>query len=296
MTTLSAPIDHTDPINAQILAISEDKIQGFVREPFVEIAEKSGVPLETVIERIRTMLQARTIRRVRQTLIATNLAEGALVAWRVPEEKLNDAFDFMFQQDPFSGHVVVRSTDNQTTGSEYRLWTTLKVPAGISMDRHAELLMRYTGCDKYLLMPANGIFALGVGHVRRKAIEPGDKSEGLAAMIKTGVVSLTDLEWQILVALKREFSIDEIGLTPVESPRRGSRGLARTILRSRRIAPGPQSHRPFLHLSGARQAAANRPARHPLQRPLPLGCAERSREGSRERDRPLRHPHPLLLA
>ena len=214
MTTSSAPIDHTDPINAQILAISEDKIQGFVREPFVEIAEKSGVPLETVIERIRLMLQAGTIRRVRQTLIATNLADGALVAWRVPEEKLNAAFDFMFKEDPFSGHVVVRSTDSQTTGSEYRLWTTLKVPAGISMERHCELLMRYTGCTKYRLMPAKGIFALGVGHVRRKTIEPGDMYDTPAKMIKTEVVSLTDREWDVLVALKREFALDEIGPNP----------------------------------------------------------------------------------
>src|SRR6188508_2178515 len=127
---MSSLIEHTDPLNAQILAVSEDKIQGFVREPFVEIAERSGVPLDTVLERIKTMLAAGTIRRVRQTLVASNLAEGALVAWTVPEEKLNHAFDWMFQNDPFSGHVVVRSTDQQTQGSNYRLWTTLKTPVG----------------------------------------------------------------------------------------------------------------------------------------------------------------------
>ncbi len=203
-------IEHSDPLNAQILAVSEDQIQGFVREPFVAIAEKSGVPLETVLDRIKTMLAAGTIRRVRQTLVASNLAEGALVAWRVPEEKLNAAFDFMFQQDPFSGHVVVRSTDSQTTGSEYRLWTTLKVPVGASMEDHCRVLMRHTGCEKFKLMPARGIFALGVGHVRRKTIEPGDKSDGPAQMIKVGVVQLTDLEWDVLLALKRELTLDEI--------------------------------------------------------------------------------------
>ena len=203
-------IEHTDPINSQILATSEDKIQGFVREPFVAIAEKSGVPLETVLERIRSMLAAGTIRRVRQTLVASNLAEGALVAWQVPEEKLNDAFDWMFQNDPFSGHVVVRSTDNQTTGSMYRLWTTLKTPTGTNMEEHARVLMRHTGCTKFKLMPAKGIFALGVGHVRRKVIEPGDKADDLAKMIRVGIVKLTDLEWEILLALKRELTLDEI--------------------------------------------------------------------------------------
>lgn len=203
-------IEHTDPLNARILAVSEDQIQGFVREPFREIAERSGVPLDMVLARLRAMLAAGTIRRVRQTLVASNLAEGALVAWKVPEEQLNSAFDFMFQKDPFSGHVVIRSTDTATTGSEYRLWTTLKVPVGQSMDAHCRVLMRHTGATHFKLMPARGIFALGVGHVRRKTIEPGDRVAQPAQMLKVGVVQLSDLEWEILLALKRELTLEEI--------------------------------------------------------------------------------------
>ena len=41
------PIEHDEPTNAKILAISEDKIEGFVREPFEEIAKRSDVPVET---------------------------------------------------------------------------------------------------------------------------------------------------------------------------------------------------------------------------------------------------------
>ena len=33
--------------------------------------------------RIRAMLEAGTVRRVRQTLLATNVAQGALVAWKI---------------------------------------------------------------------------------------------------------------------------------------------------------------------------------------------------------------------
>ncbi len=209
---MSSIIEHSDPINAQILATSEDKIQGFVREPFAEIAARSGVPLETVLERIKAMLAAGTIRRVRQTLVASNLAEGALVAWQVPEEKLNSAFDWMFQNDPFSGHVVVRSTDQQTTGSVFRLWTTLKTPVGVDMATHCRVLMQHTGCTAFKLMPAKGIFALGVGHVRRKIIEPGDKSDTPASMIRVGIVDLTPQEWDVLLALKRELTLDEIRL------------------------------------------------------------------------------------
>jgi len=211
MPTVSLPTTHTDPINAQILAVSEDRIQGFVRDPFGEIAAQSGVDAETVMERIQAMLRAGTIRRVRQTLMATNLAEGALVAWQYPEgTDINKAFDFMFQQDPFSGHVVVRSADPATPGSNYRLWTTVKVPQGYSIHKHCEVLARLTGAEHFRVMPANRIFALGVGHVRRKGMEPGSKSEDLAVVKDTAKAELSDLEWRVLTALKRELEPEEV--------------------------------------------------------------------------------------
>src|SRR5438046_7544527 len=208
------PVEHNDPINARILAISEDKIEGFVREPFEEIAVRSGVPMDVVMARIAAMLRARTIRRGRQTLLATNLAAGALVAWKVPENKIDAAFDWMFQRDPFSGHVVLRSTDTVTAGSDYKLWTTVKVPKGFSLHRHCELLAQKTGAKHFRLMPAKGIFTLGVGHVRRKKIEPGSKAEEPAKLVPVQIVNLTSQAWNVLLALKREFSPDEITSTP----------------------------------------------------------------------------------
>ena len=208
------PVEHDDPINSKILAISEDKIEGFVREPFEEIAERSGVGVEDVMARIAAMLRAGTIRRVRQTLLATNLAEGALVAWKVPEDKIDSAFDWMFQRDPFSGHVVLRSTDTVSAGSDYKLWTTLKVPQGSSLHEHCELLAKKVNAERFRLMPAKGIFTLGVGHVRRKTIEPGSKADQPAKMIPVQRVELSEHEWGVLLALKREFSAEEITPSP----------------------------------------------------------------------------------
>jgi DNA-binding Lrp family transcriptional regulator len=211
------PIEHDDPINAKILAVSEDKIEGFVREPFAEIARRSDVATETVVERIAAMLRAGTIRRVRQTLLATNLADGALVAWKVAPEKIDAAFDFMFQRDPFSGHVVLRSTDTVTAGSEYKLWTTVKVPHGFSLQKHGELLADCVGAERFRLMPAKGIFTLGVGHVRRKTIEPGSKADVAARMAPVHVAKLDEREWNVLLALKREFAPEEIQPYPWKS-------------------------------------------------------------------------------
>ncbi|HVT02629.1 MAG TPA: Lrp/AsnC family transcriptional regulator [Thermoanaerobaculia bacterium] len=208
--TAAIPVAHTDPINAKILAISEDRIEGFVRNPLREIADKSGVGLPTVIERIQAMLEAGTIRRVRQTLMATNLARGALVAWQLPADRIEPAFDFMFQKDPFSGHVVTRSTDAVTPGSNYRLWTTVKVPQGYSIQKHCAFLAELTGAEHFRVMPAKRIFALGVGHVRRKDMTPGSRSDQPAEVKDTSFVQLTEREWQVLVALKREFRSEEL--------------------------------------------------------------------------------------
>jgi len=206
----TVPATVSDPVNAAILAVSEDRLSGFQEDPFGEVAARSGVPVETVLERVRAMLEAGTIRRVRQTLMATNLAAGALVAWQVPPERLDAAFDYLFKEDPFSGHVVIRTTDAATPGSTYRLWTTLKVPQGYSIEKHAEFLREKIGAAHFRLMPAKRLFALGVGHVRRRGVEPGSRAEVLADPVDTNVVELSELEWRVLTALKREFPPDEI--------------------------------------------------------------------------------------
>ena len=156
------------------------------------------------------MLRAGTIRRVRQTLLSTSLAQGALCAWEIAPARLDAAFDFLFREDPFSGHVVIRTTDAASPGSSYRLWTTLKVPQGFSLRKHAEWLRRRVGAERYRLMPAKRLFALGVGHVRRRGLEPGARADAPARPLSTSLVRLSDLEWRVLVALKREFAADEV--------------------------------------------------------------------------------------
>lgn len=211
---VSVPVEVSDPVNARILSVSEDRISGFLEEPFAKIAALSGVAEPVVHERLKAMLESGTIRRVRQTLMATNLAPGALVAWCVPQEKLDSAFEYMVKDDPFSGHVVIRSTDAETPGSAYRLWTTLKVPSGYSMRKHCQLLQERTGATAFRIMPAKKLFALGVGHVRRRGMEPGSRTDEPGSVIDTNIVELSDLDWQVLVPLKRELAPDEIVSSP----------------------------------------------------------------------------------
>lgn len=204
------PATISDPVNAAILAVSEDRLAGFHPDPFGEIAARAVVPVETVMERIVAMLRAGTIRRVRQTLLSTSLANGALCAWEIAPPKLDAAFDYMSREDPFSGHVVIRTTDAISPGSAYRLWTTLKVPQGFSLRRHAEWLRSHVGAERFRLMPAKMLFTLGVGHVRRRGLEAGARADLPAQPLQTAVVTLSELEWRVLTALKREFRPEEI--------------------------------------------------------------------------------------
>jgi DNA-binding Lrp family transcriptional regulator len=205
-----APATISDPVNSAILAVSEDRLAGFQTDPFGEIAARTGIAADVVIERVRAMLRAGTIRRVRQTLLSTNLAAGALCAWEVPPARLDAAFEFMFAGDPFSGHVVIRTTDAVSAGSSYRLWTTLKVPQGFSLRKHALWLRRQVGAQRFRLMPAKMLFTLGVGHVRRRGLEPGARAPEPGQPLDTAIVKLSELEWRVLVALKREFAPAEL--------------------------------------------------------------------------------------
>lgn len=214
MSSPTVPVSFDDPINKRILTVSEDQIIGFVREPFAAIAERAGLDTATVVERIAAMLEAGTIRRVRQTLITTSLARGALVAWRVPAAKIDAAFEWMFTEDPFSGHVVLRSTDAASEGAKYKLWTTLKVPPHCSLEAHCDHVATVIGAEAYRLMPAKKLFKLGVGHMRRRTIEIGQRTEEPGAVIDTKLFELSAEQWRVLTALKREFTVDEIAPNP----------------------------------------------------------------------------------
>ncbi len=210
MPTTTAPITLDDPINARILSLAEDQLMGFYRHPFAELARRCDLPEPVVHERLRAMLQAGVIRRIRQTLQSGNLAEGALIAWQSPEARLQAAYDWLVQNDPFTGHVVIRSTQSGTPGAEYRLWTTLKVPQGYDPRKHCQVLMEKIGADDYRWLPTVRVFALGVGHVRRAGLAVGAMTAQPAAAMAKHDIQLSDEQWRFLAVLKGDLSVHEI--------------------------------------------------------------------------------------
>lgn len=223
MISTQSTSEPTEEYNRRILNISEDLLDGFHEHPFQEISRQCGLELDFVIQRIQKMLAAGTIRRVRQTLLAPKLAHGCLAAWQVPSSKLQSAFRFMVDNDPFSGHVVIRSTDKNFQGAQFNLWTTLKVPQGESLEEHALTLQKLVGARTFHLMPAKGIFTLGVGHMRRRKLSPSAKQDEPATMVTTNQVDLSELEWRVLLAIREEFSLEEINSHPWEQRAKNTR-------------------------------------------------------------------------
>lgn len=200
----------------QILAVAEDQLNGFHAHPFDEIAARCGIPADTVLERLRTLQTAGAIRRVRQTLLSTSLADGALIAWKVPADKEEQAYEWLRDNDPFTGHVVLRSCDTPgAPGTDYRLWTTLKVPTGYAtVEEHCKLLSTHIGATAFAPLPVVGMFALGVGHVRRAGLKPGDKLPDLPVMQRPARPVLSEIEWQVLLALKESLQPRELTRSP----------------------------------------------------------------------------------
>lgn len=207
-----------DPLNRRILCVAEDCVAGFHRFPFAEIARRCELPEALVIDRLLAMWQAGTVRRVRQTLLSTSLAEGALVAWKLPEERLEAAWEWLRAHDPFTGHAVLRRCDNpQSPGADYQLWTTLKVPTGYgSSDEHCAILARYIGAEDCVQLPVVGMFTLAVGHTRRAGLRPGDKLAEPPVMQVPQHPVLTPEEWEVLLSLKESLTAEEFVPCPWE--------------------------------------------------------------------------------
>ncbi len=203
-------------IDLRILSVAEDQIAGFHERPFDEIARRCELPTHLVIDRLLKMQTEGVVRRVRQTLLSTSLADGALVAWRLPTELLQPAYNWLIENDPFSGHIVLREADSPSSpGADYRLWTTLKVPSSYgSTANHCVILSRCIGAEDFQILPVVGMFTLSVGHIRRANLQPGAKTNILPTMQQPAQPQLSSTEWDVLLSLKESLGTDEFSPQP----------------------------------------------------------------------------------
>lgn len=58
MLSTAIPTEISDPVNARILSVSEDRLAGFVEQPFRDIETLADVPEDVVHEQLAAMLAA----------------------------------------------------------------------------------------------------------------------------------------------------------------------------------------------------------------------------------------------
>ena len=92
------------------------------------------------------------------------------------------------------------------------------------MQKHGEFLLRQTGAEHFRLMPAKRLFALGVGHMRRRGLASAARPTCPPKSWMSNVVKLSELEWRVLTALKREFAPKEI-MAELGGSARGEAGV-----------------------------------------------------------------------
>ena len=205
----------TDPLNRRILAVAEDCMTGFYEAPFAAIAERCGLTESLVLDRLRTMLAAGTILRLRQVLPTTALTRGCLVAWRIPPAALEAAFDYLRDHSPATGHIVIRRSDQpEAPGADYRLWTTLKLPATADPTAHCQALAEHLQATNFACMPVVGMFSLSVGHVRRAGLPPGTLLPEPPRMQVPPCPELSPQEHQVLLAFREPLATHELVPTP----------------------------------------------------------------------------------
>ena len=246
------------------------------------------------------MLRAGTIRRVRQTLMATNLAQGALVAWAGAGGEAARRVRYMFEQDPFSGHVVIRSTDAAIDRQRIPPLDHAQGAAGITRwQKHCELLAETDRRDRSTAScPPSGCSRWASATSAGAGWSRAARATNWPRCIDTEIVELTDLEWRVLMALKREFEPDEICDRSLGRPRppRPACQLGR-LLRVAAEPQRPRRDRPVHHVPRTRQAAQPTGERVTKFNALfhwavPAGPRDRSRPAGR----PVPHHDPRLLA
>ena len=224
MLETAAPSSVNDDTNRRILAVSEDQLSGFHPDPFGEIARRSGVDVDDVIERVRAMLVAGSIRRVRQTLLSTRLA-----AERARRLEAAAGPPGRCLRLHVHGRPVLRPRRPAQHGPRLprrRLPAVddVKGSPGFSLQSTASCLAQRVGAEAFRVMPARCLFVLGVGHTRRRDMAPGARSDEAPQVVDTAVLRLSDARWRVLAAMKRQFEPSEIQ-RDVWSPRAEEAGL-----------------------------------------------------------------------
>ncbi|BEU87674.1 hypothetical protein TAMA11512_11380 [Selenomonas sp. TAMA-11512] len=114
-----------------------------VREPYKEIAEKVGIPLEELLERLQALKEGGGIRKMGAVLKHKNagFVANVLCVWEVPANRMEEVAMEM-SKDPAVSHCYDRTT---MPDWPYSVYTMIHGKSREECERVAERLAEMTG-------------------------------------------------------------------------------------------------------------------------------------------------------
>ncbi len=143
-----------DDLGQRLLNEMQDRFP-LVREPFQELAERTGATEDGVLRRLQAMRDSGVLRQVSPIFDTKALGYAtSLVAMHVPEDGLAAAAEVV------NGHPGVSHNYRRT--HEFNLWFTIAVPAGSDLQAHVDALHRDAGAVSTRMLPTLRLFKIGV--------------------------------------------------------------------------------------------------------------------------------------
>ena len=143
-----------DDLDQRLLNEMQDQFP-LVREPFRELAARTGTTEDDAIRRLAAMRASGVLRQVSPIFDTKALGYAtSLVAMRVPEERLAAAAEIV------NAHPGVSHNYRRT--HEFNMWFTIAVPAGSDLQAHVDALHRAAGAESTRMLPTLRLFKIGV--------------------------------------------------------------------------------------------------------------------------------------
>lgn len=139
-----------DPIDRALLAALETGLP-VCPEPFAEIARKTGIPEDDVLERLHRLKEEGVIRRFRARIDQRKVGviANALVAWKVPIDR-PDGWGERLAASPGVTHCYER---RPVPGCwDYTYYTVHHGCSREEVTSEVNLLAKETGLDEYIIL------------------------------------------------------------------------------------------------------------------------------------------------
>ncbi|MFN8035176.1 MAG: AsnC family transcriptional regulator [Acidimicrobiia bacterium] len=164
--------DTLEPIDRELLNALQWDFPLEAR-PFLELANRLGIPEAEVMTRVRNVKERGVLRQLSAIFDTRALGYGSsLVAARIEPNCIDDAAA-VINEHPGVSH-------NYKRNHSYNLWYTLAVPPGDALDEHLDVLHRESGALVTRKLPTLRLYKIGVKLDMTGATAADARSEVLA--------------------------------------------------------------------------------------------------------------------